>query len=662
MSSCDCWFLVIKIPAAIPLIWRHSSTSVSSTNKSLYTSAHIHRPMVRTAKNQKISIILALSIAILAVVLVTGTVVINIVSSAAYGVNAQTKTNLVASIGSPHVGTHSPFRHFTSAVTHNHLRPFMNTTAVTHSHFRPFITTFGHSTTTASNATATSSSTRTPINHIIVIFQENNSFDHYFGTYPSATNPKGESHFTPASGTPKVNNLEWPNYLLKNNPNKYQPQRISPNQGKICSPLHEYTVEQKSYNGGKMDKFVENDGSTSLDPALTACEIGNNNNVVMDYYDGNTVTALWNYAQHFAMSDHFYQSTFGESTPQHMNLVSGNTHGAYCYDILTKKELPDCLVKKDKRTIPAVVEKTMISNVDPEYDICSEAKPAGSTGIPTYKIEMKGQNIGDLLNKKDISWGWFSAGFKLVTKGDCNKREKHGGLYDYFPDVEPFQYYKSTSNEQHLPPTSVAKIGDKTDLANHQYSLGEFWEAVNNGYMPAVSFIKAPTYQQGHPGLSDPLAEQTFLVKTINGIEQSKQWPHTAIILTWDDSGGFYDHVMPPIVSPSDDPKNDALYGPTTLCNPPPAAKITQNDKCGYGPRIPLLIISPYAKENFVEYTKPTDFTSILRFIEDNWDLGQIDSGSLDAYTNSLDSIFDFKSPPHTTPLILDPTTGEIKK
>ena len=225
--------------------------------------------------------------------------------------------------------------------------------------------------------------------------------------------------------------------------------------------------------------------------------------------------------------------------------------------------------------------------------------------------------------------GWFSAGFKLPT-GSCDGREEHGTGYklkDYYTDVAPFQYYAQTANKDHKLPT--AKIGD-ADEVNHQYGLSDFWKAVDAGYMPDVSFIKAPTYQDGHPGISDPLEEQKFLVNTINGIEQSKQWPDTAIILTWDDSGGFYDHVMPPIISKSNDPKNDALYG-FNLCNPPPAAStITQKDKCGYGPRIPLLIISPYAKENFVEYTQPTDFTSILKFIEDNWKLGQIGGGSLD--------------------------------
>jgi phospholipase C len=90
---------------------------------------------------------------------------------------------------------------------------------------------------------------------------------------------------------------------------------------------------------------------------------------------------------------------------------------------------------------------------------------------------------------------------------------------------------------------------------------------------------------------------------------------------------------------------SDALYGPITLCDPHPLVKMTQNDKCGYGPRIPLLVISQYAKVNFVDHT-PTDFTSIIKFIEDNWNLEQIGGRSLD--DRSLDNMFDFTSPPHT--------------
>ena len=124
----------------------------------------------------------------------------------------------------------------------------------------------------------------TPIQHVVVIFQENESFDHYFGTYPVATNPAGEPPLYAAPGTPTVNGLTAA--LLTNNPNSANPQRLDRSQAWTKDMDHGYTAEQKSFDGGLMDKFVENDGHG--DP------------MVMDYFDGNTVTAWWNYAQHYA--------------------------------------------------------------------------------------------------------------------------------------------------------------------------------------------------------------------------------------------------------------------------------------------------------------------------------------------------------------------------
>ncbi len=159
--------------------------------------------------------------------------------------------------------------------------------------------------------------TTTPIQHVVVIFQENVSFDHYFATYPWSANPAGEPRFTPKAGTPTVNGLT--EALLLHNPNASNPMRLGRSQAATCDQDHDYTDEQKAFNHGLMDKFVEfagNDGA-GCDPK-----------VVMDYFDGNTVTALWNYAQYFAMSDNSFGTTFGPSTPGALNLVSGQTHGA----------------------------------------------------------------------------------------------------------------------------------------------------------------------------------------------------------------------------------------------------------------------------------------------------------------------------------------------
>jgi phospholipase C len=235
---------------------------------------------------------------------------------------------------------------------------------------------------------------------------------------------------------------------------------------------------------------------------------------------------------------------------------------------------------------------------------------------------------------------------------------------DYSTGVGPFMHYASTKNPHHLRPSSAANIG-KTDQANHQYDISDFFVALSAGSLPSVSYVKAPVYQYGHPGISDPLVEQAFIVQTINAIMSSRFWPDTAIIIAWDDSDGWYDHVMPPLSTPSAT-NVDPLAGAGACGSPLPGADAA---RCGRGPRQPLLVISPWAKQNFVDHTL-TDQASILRFIEDNWDLGFIDgptapplgTGSVDRYTNSIVNMFDFDDHPDTRRLILDPVTGTVER
>jgi phospholipase C len=146
----------------------------------------------------------------------------------------------------------------------------------------------------------------------------------------------------------------------------------------------------------------------------------------------------------------------------------------------------------------------------------------------------------------------------------------------YSPHHEPFQYYVSTANPHHLSPKPRDIIG-KTDQANHQYDLIDFWNAAEIGNLPAVSFLKAAAYQDGHSGYSNPLDEQTFLVDTINHLQKLAEWNSTAVIIAYDDSDGWYDHVMPPIVSQSNDPKYDRLLGENGLCGQAPAGNRSPN-------------------------------------------------------------------------------------
>jgi phospholipase C len=473
--------------------------------------------------------------------------------------------------------------------------------------------------------------TATAVQHLVVIYQENVSFDHYFATYPVAQNPAGEPKFNAAPNTPTVNGLSGG--LLTMNPNSTQPFRLDPSQAATCDPDHDYKPEQQALDGGVGDKYVESTGATggTCDPTQ-----------VMGYFDGNTVTALWNYAQHFAMSDNSFNTTFGPSTPGALNLISGQTHGVDAANSSPANKLTE-----------DVGNSSVIGDPQPAYDDCSTREVVAMANT--------NKNAGDLLNATGITWGWFQGGFRpsSVVAGKAQCGTSHIGSdgklkSDYIPHHEPFQYYQSTSNPHHLPPSSTAMIG-KTDQANHQYDLSDFWSATRSGNLPAVSFLKAPGFEDGHAGYSDPLAEQRFLVQTINDLEQLPEWKSMAIVIAYDDSDGWYDHVVPPIVNRSQDSENDALSGPG-LCGAGAPAGGYQ-DRCGYGPRLPLLVISPFAKVNFVDHGV-TDQSSVLGFIEDNWNLGPIGDHSFDAMAGSLLNMFDFGHGPHATKLRLAPNTG----
>ena len=306
----------------------------------------------------------------------------------------------------------------------------------------------------------------------------------------------------PADDTPSVNGLDQA--LLAANPNAANPKRLDRSQALTCDMDHGYTHEQKAFDHGLMDKFVEfASGGGCTDKSL-----------VMDYYDGNTVTALWNYAQHFAMSDNSFSDTFGPSTPGALNLVAGQTHGA------TPAVVPN-----------NVSNGTVIGDPRPVLDECWK-----STGIT-----MSGSNVGDLLNAHNVSWGWFQGGFR-PTGTDANGKAVCGASHtniggatvtDYIPHHQPFQYYPQTANPRHTPPASVDEIGH-AGPANHQYDLTDFWAAADAGMLPAVSYLKAAAYQDGHAGYSiRSTSKRSWLRRSTTcsgyraGARRRSSWPTT---------------------------------------------------------------------------------------------------------------------------------------
>ncbi|MDP9008225.1 MAG: alkaline phosphatase family protein [Pseudomonadota bacterium] len=616
-------------------------------------------------------------------------------------------------------------------------------------------------------------SKRPKIKHVVIIFQENASFDHYFATYPDAKNTDG-TRFVARSSTPTVNGLtdgnskfpERVNVALHDfNPNTPvgTPTGLNPNGGAnpfrmthdqivTCSNNHDYKGEQLTTDNGLMDQFPQQNFQNGPGCATDG-------STVMGYFDGNTVTAMWNWAQRFAMSDNSWGTTYGPSTPGALNLIAGQTAGAVVHtfngtkgatgqlaDTIQNSTIPDVFFVGGTNpqiaadvvgsAKPVTVQTgTLVTDLDPYLDDCGNDK--GGTVAGKLTVELTGKNVGDLLNEKGVTWGWFAGGFRTAaaanpqttdpthpmagvsndpfglpsfgglandgqatgvgtpnfahavcnaahvlhpdatTSFDGNAKIIHPVRTDYNPHHSPFQYYASTRNPHHLPPSSEAMIG-KTDQANHQYDLLDFYTAVQNGNLPAVSFLKAINRDDGHPGgESDPLAEQRFLAQTINILQQSREWAETAVFIAWDDSDGWYDHAAPPLVNASAAAGFDAVSAANGgNCGTPKADAI--QGRCGFGPRLVLNLVSPWAKVNYVDHSL-TDQSSLLRFVEDNWNLNYIDGPSardpsngvrrpaftvapqkqsFDVVTGSFDNMFDDER--HMDRFILNPVTGAV--
>jgi phospholipase C len=618
------------------------------------------------------------------------------------------------------------------------------------------------------SAQVTEPGTTTPVKHVVVIFQENISFDHYFGTYPNALNTDGQT-FKAAKGTPAVDGLlpatseslppelRHSSNLLYSNPNSAPPERLDSSPtglsgdagGQLtCDQDHNYSDEQQAFDSATMSHFVQSVGQAGGNtPYGTPC----NPNVVMDYYDGNTVTALWNYAQNYSLGDDSFGTTFGPSAPGAINLVSGDTGNVDTSHMANSPSVSTSTSPNGDITANGLGGYSLTSDAQGYYDDCSTRDAVALTGT----------NIGDELNEKGLSWGWFEGGFKpsatyqeaLADTGHTGQpdstfipdefssyfstaanRPAHssnqnlcssvhpigvalggtgqwGYKDDYIPHHDPFQFYASTANPHHLSVPAVngvdtlnglREIGKDTqtyvsgapqfNTPNHQYDTSDFnqlVEAISKrelpaSALPAVSFLKAPGYEDGHPAYSEPADEQAFVTNVINELMRSPDWKNTAIIVNYDDSDGWYDHVYSGVTNPSqsvaDNLTNTSLTvsstGTSGQCGGSPQGTEEtpfplgdQQGRCGFGPRIPMMVISPYAKKNSVD-SNLTDQASIINFVEYNWGLPGI-PGSADQVLAGRDAsegvpfdlagMFEFGGK-RDGKLYLNPTTGQRQR
>ncbi|SEB82397.1 alkaline phosphatase family protein [Paenibacillus sp. GP183] len=416
--------------------------------------------------------------------------------------------------------------------------------------------------------------TNSPVKHTVVIFQENRTFDNYWGTYPYAPG------FHAISGTPQdvVNFKHVSDNVVKDvSGNVYNPD----DNGNPVYPWHDTgkaKIQQPDVNHGYADMIAMVDGG-KMDKFYTMNSKGTNptrGKLSMSYFDYNEIPAYWQYAQHYALADNYFQPVSGPSTPGAFYLIAAQSGNGS---------------DPANNNVPS---SQITSDPSPKNGPFGGDNPKGLTYNLTYK------NIGDELTANNQSWAWYAGGWD-AAKANPGSPE----ALKYSPHHNPFQYFQNYEDGKY-----IQNLKDYT----------HFSQDVANGTLPTVSFIKGGYGDDEHPGLgnqSTPSAED-FTVKTINQIMNSPYWKDTAIIVTYDEGGGFYDHVAPPEAVKT----ADGLIGNST--------------------RVPALVISPYSKQNYVSHVQ-YDHTSILKFLEWNYNLPALNNRDKNA--NNLLDMFDFKHP-----------------
>jgi phospholipase C len=358
----------------------------------------------------------------------------------------------------------------------------------------------------------------TPIEHFVVLMQENHTFDNYFGTYPGAEG-------IPAGTCIPVDPFDT------SNTDCVEPFHIGDRP--IEDLDHSDSTFNLQYNKGNMNGFVY---------ALN--QRNQNGSLAMGYYDDRDLPYYWNLVDEYVLFDHFFSSDHGGSFANHMFWVSGQQGGSR----VTTEGYPDIVTIFDRLEERGISWKFYVQNYDPNINYRTVEQISGNRA-------------------SQVIW---------------------------------------------VPILNIPRFLDDPELSSHIVDLSEYYTDLENGTLPAVAYI-APSGASEHPPGSIR-SGQKFVKALIQALMRSSAWDSSAFMVLYDDWGGWYDHVLPP-----------------------------QVDEHGYGMRVPGFMVSPYAKRGHIDSTV-LDFTSVLKFIEDNWNIEPL--AERDANANSFITAFDFAQPP----------------
>jgi phospholipase C len=419
------------------------------------------------------------------------------------------------------------------------------------------------------------------VEHIVVIYLENRSFDSLFGSFPDANGlaeaqnapPQIDEYGRPYKTLPGVMSVEHkPATLdrrfptdLSNSP--FDIARYAKPDEKHPDLTHRFFIHQMQIDGGRNDRFAQLSSAGGL---------------TMGHYDLSG-TALWNYAKEFTLADNYFQGAFGGSFLNHQWLICACTPvfkdapaelRQWKSDPATGKPISDPSITEDGYAV---------GTIQPHF-------PPFDTARQENRLPALYQTtIGDRLSEKEISWVWYAGGWDDAVAG---RKTEDNFQYHH----QPFAFYANYA------PDSQARAQHLKDKSKLFADL--------KGDFPQVAFFKPVGSKNQHPGFSSILEADLEVKEVVEAIRSSAIWSSTAIIITYDEYGGFWDHVAPPEI-----------------------------DRWGPGTRVPAIIVSPFAKKSYVDHTV-YDTTSILKLIENRFGLAPLTER--DAKANSLEGAFDF--------------------
>ena len=440
------------------------------------------------------------------------------------------------------------------------------------------------------------------IQTIVVIYAENHSFDNMYGLFPGANgiaNATAEQKTQldhdgkPLAYLPATYNLgkidpRFPTRGLPNGPFRIDAPPINARMDQVVpSPIHNYWQNIEQINGGRNNKFV----------AMTSVGAW-----AMGYYDGASMR-MWQWARRYVLADNFFMGAFGGSYLNHHWLVCACTPVFPNAPAALRPELDERDMLKRRAGSPASVmdgpPHLLDGTVTPDgYTVNTTQPPYQPSGIPPAaggNLELadparspvpaqSARTIGDTLSAKGVSWAWYAGGWnQALADGKRDPKEKRAIIYNrdagspnFQPHHQPFNYY--------------ARFAPGTPDRERYLKDGEdFFAAIDRGQLPQVAFYKPAGRLTQHPSYTDIQSGDLHIAELLERLEKSPQWPNMLVVVTYDENGGYWDHVPPP---------SGEGWG----------------DRWGPGTRIPTLIVSPLAKRGFVDHTS-YDTTSILKLI-----------------------------------------------